>query len=453
MKCSWMLTSVLAAYGTFVTPAWAQVEPQSIPVSYLEDTTLAPTSSPRNVPVEQATELPAYFRQSSVSPTVGMQTTYWMQEAAAAPQPIAADSVSVAGCESWVGCEDASCESLRACCCEETPRFRLLDRIFDPGCGSNVPSSPYMLGNSLAVPRGMFLGGTNVVWIPEHFTSIGDNNAVRPTTRTGVAFQWLNNVPAETNGFTEVHSRDINAYVYRLTTEMKILGGNGSIMLHVPFNTTIEASQTVPTNYGTDFGDLSFGPKFLLVDRPDLAISTGAMFDAPTSPEIESLGNPITTNSGWHISPYLGLETNRGNSFSQTFVSYRGMTRPETLIAIPFEIETQDLLVVNSQVGYWLRRGSAQTISGIAPTIEMHYISTVEDENPITITSFFYGRSDQLTLTGAMNFEINNRSMLSFGYGVPLRDNPTAGGLPTDRMFDGELTINFNMYGLGLNSR
>lgn len=452
MKCSWMLASVLATYGSFVAPAWAQVEPQALPVSYLDDTTVASRPVSGGIPVEQATDLPAYFRDSAAKRSIDLPASYWMDDQAAAIEP-SVDTHAEIGCDSWIGCDDGCCESLSDSCCEPTRRVRLLDRIMDPGYASNSPTSPYMLGNSLSVPRGLIIPGGSTLWLPEHFTSVGDNNTVRPTTRTGVAFQWLKNIPEATEFGSDAHLRDVDAYVYRLTTEMKFLGGNGSVMLHVPFNTTIQSDQTNPVNYGTDFGDLSFGPKFLVVNRANLAISTGAMFDAPTSPERMIGGTAAITNSGWHISPFVGVETNRGRAFSQTFVSYRGMTRPEQVVAATFELETQDLFVVNSQFGYWIRRGENRLVSGISPTLELHYISTVEGENPNTLTSFYFGRTDQLTLTGAMNFEINNRSMLSLGYGVPLRDNPTAGGLSTDRMFDGELTINFNMYGLGLNSR
>ena len=73
--------------------------------------------------------------------------------------------------------------------------------------------------------------------------------------------------------------------------------------------------------------------------------------------------------------------------------------------------------------------------------VELHYVGNTEREPDAFLSDQLYGSLDQLTLSGGLSMVLNERHTLAVGYGVPLRDNPTTAGVPTDRLFDGELTV------------
>ncbi|MCA9105008.1 MAG: hypothetical protein KDA83_06265 [Planctomycetales bacterium] len=355
----------------------------------------------------------------------------------------------------WNGGSDGDCVASVLDCdgcgttCHDEPG--LLSRLLDKGPCGGCLEMPFVIGNSLGVPRGIYAGGLSQYWVPTHLTAVADNNGVLPTNRIGTTFQWMDNVPLEVDPGSGQSIRDTSIYVYRLTAERTILGGAGSILVHVPFNYTVSSSLGLSPNLTHEFGDIAFGPKLLLLERGGWSFSGGVLFEAPTSPEVTFSPGPgktapLLTNSQWFITPYLGVARRQGRSFSQTFISYRDQTNGEVVTQDPLtRLPTQDLVMLSSQVGFWLRRDASRTISGIAPVAELHYSTTPENDRRGTYTDEAYGRVDQLTLTAGLNLEINQNALLSIGYGLPLRDNPHAGGLSTDRMYDGELTVNFNV--------
>jgi hypothetical protein len=327
------------------------------------------------------------------------------------------------------------------------------------GCNSVMPRGtdcgrfvPNMIGDSFGVPRvystptpGTFLN------FPTHITKAADNNNVRPYDRLSFTYNRYQDVPTTFDPTGAVLTQnDISEY--RIFGEKKVLDGLGSLNIVVPVYDTVSFQQTgASIATGTEFGNLAFGGKLLLIDRATIAVSTGLQVEAPTSRDsgFPTVGQ-VTDNQSWYLTPYLAsLYTPNDNFFMQSFLSYRARTGSDpvslggTVVGNTYQ---QNLLLADVAAGYWMLRGNGRGITGIAPVVEMHYSTTTEDDNPLTISNFYYGRRDLLNATLGTHIEFNQRHVLSLGYVLPLRDKPLPGGMSTDRAFDGEFSVQFNMY-------
>jgi hypothetical protein len=114
------------------------------------------------------------------------------------------------------------------------------------------------------------------------------------------------------------------------------------------------------------------------------------------------------------------------------------------------DLYQQALLRTNVGVGYWLWHNPAARLSGLAPTLELHYTTTLEDAKvlrdriavadilePELAVGNLANRVDTLNLTLGTTLEINNRSTLATGFVLPLRSG-------FDKPFDFEFILQFN---------
>jgi len=347
------------------------------------------------------------------------------------------------GCASG-GCNQAGCAAAGGksnCCPVILPRGN--------NCGPFVPN---MIGDSLGVPRVFStLVPGSLLNFPTHITKVADNNNVRPYDRLSFAYNRYQDVPTTFDPTGAVLTQnDISEY--RIVAEKNVLSGIGSLNVVLPVYDTVSFEQTSPNiATGTEFGNLAFGGKLLLIDRPDMAVSTGLQIEAPTS---RGFGFPtvgqVTDNQSWYLTPYLAsMYTRNDTFFIQSFLSYRARTGSDpvnfrgTTVGNTYQ---QNLLFFDFAAGFWMLRADGRGITGIAPVVETHYSTTTEDDNPLTLTSLYYGRRDVRNVTLGTHIEFNQRHVLSLGYVLPLRDKPLPGGMPTDRTFDSEFTVQFNMY-------
>jgi hypothetical protein len=310
---------------------------------------------------------------------------------------------------------------------------------------------PNMIGDSFGVPR---VGGiaTDFLNFPTHLTKAADNNNVHPYDRISFAYNLYHDVPTTFTGDpsipTATGTEDTDISEFRLLVEKTLFDGVMSLNLILPMYHTIAFQQTAGTlgAEGSEFGDLAFGLKILLWETQTCAISTGLQFEAPTARALGFVGSDLIRNEAWYLSPYVGaLWTPNDRLFSQSFLSYRARTgaNPTDLGA---EFATQDLLFIDSSLGYWMRKREGRGITGIAPVAELHYSTTTEDDALGSYTREFYGSREMLNLTAGTVFELRERHTLSLGMTLPLNDNPLPGGLPTDRAYDWELAVQLNMY-------
>ena len=116
-------------------------------------------------------------------------------------------------------------------------------------------------------------------------------------------------------------------------------------------------------------------------------------------------------------------------------------------------------------VGYWvMRRPGCQWLTGIAPTLELHYTTTLDNADirvlpianksgglsvvgpngapvaePNSTVGNLRNRVDILDLTVGTTFEFNSRATLAAGFAFPLKGS-------SDRTFDWEFQLQLNYY-------
>jgi hypothetical protein len=118
------------------------------------------------------------------------------------------------------------------------------------------------------------------------------------------------------------------------------------------------------------------------------------------------------------------------------------------------EIDGQTLMMADLGIGYWLVRNPSGFLTGLAPILELHYTTALEDADvlilpgdglagptgqaqPASQVGNLDNRFDYLNLTVGATAEINQRLLVTTGVAVPLRDD-------NDRFFDWEFQLQIN---------
>jgi hypothetical protein len=275
-----------------------------------------------------------------------------------------------------------------------------------------------------------------------------------------------------------------------------------------PFFNVNSTPQNTVGHDDTEFGDMTLIFKGLVYRGPCLAITGGTALGIPTGQNTrvhvtDFIGfgtDPLSIvrtrdfnidNDVWSLSPFLAfLATPTERLFAQGFLEFDfplnddKLTYSERVLnssgnpantdavittngqAIPpftesHNLEDQILMHVDVGLGYWLLRNpSATWVTGIAPTLELHYTTTLENAKIVTLTNDFSqvfdphgasqpspapqvgnsrGRVDILDLTVGTTFEIANRTTLATAFSFPL-----LGG--DNRTYDWEFQFQLNYY-------
>jgi hypothetical protein len=267
--------------------------------------------------------------------------------------------------------------------------------------------------------------------------------------------------------------------------------------------------QTTPTPFDTlgsadtEFGNMSVILKGVVFHNERLLVSAGAAVGIPSGQdtrvrvtdylgdgedndiEVQRVRQFHVHNDTWSVSPFLALLATPSDRFfvhsflqvdfplnkSRIDYSERAQVNTEPvelqLGSVQFEdrIRDQILLQLDLGTGYWLLRNSENTwITGIAPTVELHYTTALDNADirsqplaprgtalnvvgpngnlipePNPRVGNLRNRVDILDLTVGTTFEIANQATVATGFAFPLRggDNKT---------FDWEFQLQVNFY-------
>jgi hypothetical protein len=298
------------------------------------------------------------------------------------------------------------------------------------------------------------------VW-QNHIYKVAENNSVLPQNRIGFNVNYMSNVY---NGqLTGATAAEDDIFEYRLFAEKTLFNGRLSVDFMVPF---YQSSLIDPTSAGpgteASFGDLAFGGKYLVWDNERSALSAGLRVEAPTNEEFRltadgALGDYALSDDVWNFTPYLAMLLTPGERvFVQSFVSYRmgSESLVESANNLTQTTRDQDYFMADLSAGYWLYRDSCgRGLTGLVPTVELHYTATFEDQNAAqqTFPNIYYSNTDVLNLTAGLTALFGDRMSLTAGVAVPLRDTPSSQQLigttlSTDRRYDWALMVNMNYY-------
>jgi hypothetical protein len=304
-------------------------------------------------------------------------------------------------------------------------------------------------------------------------------------------------------GFFDI-DHDYNLDRFTFGGEKTFFASRMSVEVRIPFARQIASDLDVVNtgtdfglplfDYATQFGNLGVIPKFLILQTPALAVSTGLGINLPTAPDarvrvlLDNDNFPIAgggvrdvlahfqgtvRNETVNLSPFIAtLYTPGPRFFMQSFVQLdvpvnRSEVRVDSAISpsgslLDFrdlprfagEIEQQALLRADLGIGYWIYRANpTKRITGIAPTVEVHYLTALEDAT--TFDALILGgltpaeqirltagnlsnHFDIVNLTVGSTVEFWNRSTLAAGFYIPLRQDVS------ERPFDFGFTLQLN---------
>jgi hypothetical protein len=305
--------------------------------------------------------------------------------------------------------------------------------------------------------------------------------------------------------FSRTLSSDLNLSAGTVTgTSADSIGFGGTPLPGIPSLVVAETPQQTLGNERTEFGNMSVILKALIFGTPTVAFSGGLSIGLPTgddthfrvtdflgltnvnSVDIERVRDFRIGNDTVSLSPFLAVmikPTERFfvhgfvefdfplNSSSVTFMETFPVSVASTFVPIvpgtltpPFtvhsNIDEQSLLQVDLGLGYWLYRNpDGHRLTGLAPTIEMHYTTTLNNADIITLpeegsavvtpnallvppppqVGNRRNRLDIIDLTLGTTFEFAKRLTLATGFSLPMRG-------ADNRTFDWEFQLQLNYY-------
>jgi hypothetical protein len=300
-------------------------------------------------------------------------------------------------------------------------------------------------------------GGDGVISPPiaggDRRFKIADNNSPMPRDRFFFNYHHFENALSGPNDQTP----SLDRFVFG--AEKTFFCEQTSLELRVPFARGLDAAQVSnDTLVGTEFGDIGLAAKGILYRDCRNVLSVGLGMTLPTAQDasVTHFGNRVLVidNSAVHLQPFIGyLRTPTPRLFTQLFAQLDFDANGNRILdgggQVDGRFQDQNLFYLDWSTGYWLHQDScARFLQGIAGMVELHYTTTLNDADAVTVTSpitFFrvdeitnpFNRMDVLNLTGGLHLQIGQCSTLRVGAVVPLKDEE-------EKLFDAEMFVQFN---------
>ena len=283
----------------------------------------------------------------------------------------------------------------------------------------------------------------------DRLLKFSDNNSPIPQNRLFFNYHNFDDSVVDVNGDVQ----DTNRFLFGL--ERTFWDGNASIEFRTPFTASVDAQQQVdsPDTLAAEFGNMALAVKGLIAERGPWSVGAGLGMIFPTAEDnviYNDRGEEAVrfSNDAFYLQPFIGVYCRPSARLFTQFVTQVNFDVSGNVVTVSDptffggtgsdRIFEQSLLFLDYSVGYWVYRAhpSMSYLTGIAPMVELHYATTMEDldlpnintEDPIFETDF---RSDALNITGGVIFEIGPLTSLRLAGVAPLRDG-------TDRIFDAE---------------
>lgn len=277
-----------------------------------------------------------------------------------------------------------------------------------------------------------------------------DNNPI-PVDRVFFDYNMFNRAVEGVDG----RVRDLNRFTFGV--EKTFFNGLTSVEIRVPFASGLNATQSSEVGasvVGTEFGNVPLAFKALTFRNEENAVGAGVAVVLPTARDgrlRDATGTDqiLVKNEAVHVSPFIGWlwEPSGRRVFFESFaqvdfdcngdtVYTRGIT--SGLLEQAGRYLDQNLLLLDFKVGYrWYENAEAHGITGIIPTFELHYTTTLQDGTSVGGVSSGASRYDILDATGGVHIMIGQLSTLTIAGGAPLRTG-------RDAQFTSEFVVQFN---------
>ena len=314
--------------------------------------------------------------------------------------------------------------------------------MFGDFFGGGRPRSGPNTSGRRAPPRGG--AGVRLVKIAENYTPA-------PRNRIFATYHFFNDVFQGEVG-------DVNRYTAGF--ESTYWDDSRSVELRIPYAYTIDSMQLDDpiTSKNVEFGNVAVTFKNVLHSRESWLLSGGFGVALPTADD-NQVARPgdmreilRVENEAVHLLPFLGLLAVPNDrlfiqSFAQLDIDTSGNTVRGDLMAMNLKqigvIQDPTLLFLDVSFGYWLYdEPDAGCLTGVAPIIELHYTTTLNEADLVQRDGFTVGDLSRnfniLNLTLGTHFEFHDRCSLRPGFVIPLRNGD-------DQQFDFEFFLQANM--------
>src|SRR5262245_3265260 len=284
-------------------------------------------------------------------------------------------------------------------------------------------------------------------------TRLTDDQNPLPRDRVIFNYDYFANATIAPGGY-DVHRVAVGA-------EMTFLDQWASVEARFPFASTLDSSIDSGglTSRATEIGNLFTALKFLLIRSDTVNVSTGVAVSWPTGEDTRLIGPEgqeliVIENRSYIVEPFLAvLFTPDERLFAQAWV-HGGFDATGSPVFTNFEnrgrveagrLRDQRLLTTDFQIGYWIvRNPTSSGLRGLAPFIELHYTTTLNNADVLnTVGGFVVGsenrRYDEINITTGFTAMLGSNLLLTGGLVVPV-------GGDGDRFFDYQLGFRANWF-------
>lgn len=261
------------------------------------------------------------------------------------------------------------------------------------------------------------------------------------------------------NYFDQVPSTFGNQGVNRFTPgfEKTFFDQWASVEVRLPFSSQLSNSidLTGVNSNQVQFGNVTTYFKGLLYASPEMALSTGLGVQLPTGPDTEVFlsGQEMfkIANRSVHLMPFLAATYTPGTRFyAQGLLQFdidangNSVYAPSTKgpgLQNQGTMQDQTVLYASLSTGYWIYRApnpNDRGLTGIAPTAELHYNTTLQSSDTVGNTFAQYGQIANFNGIVGLNAVFGYNKYLTVGYCSPLGRS--------DAQFNSELRVMFNYF-------
>jgi len=310
---------------------------------------------------------------------------------------------------------------------------------FEHSLFEDSPSSPYPVAN-------LPLGGAI------RRIKISENNKALPMDRVFFMYNRFENALAASTLSQWGHVRTDPVDRYMFGAEKTFFNGWNSLEVRMPFTDRYDYTAPDMSIIGGAVGNLGLNVKQLLYVSRSMALAIGLGVETPTGSNARGMlaTAPYTLhNDAVHLGPWVGIAMLPCDAmFFQMFLQWDVATNGNRLTfdnGVVGKIDDQNLMYVDLLLGYWLyRNAGARWINGIAPVIEFHYTTTLQDADLLTIYDggLYHHVTNPDNRIDVTNFNVGLHTLLGLTTVSLAGAFPLTGG--SDQLFDAELQVYVN---------
>jgi hypothetical protein len=289
---------------------------------------------------------------------------------------------------------------------------------------------------------------------------IADDASPLPRDRLIFNYDHFANVAISNDGVP------VNRYVFGF--EKTFLDGRASFEVRAPIADTLSSTSIIGTEEtGAELGNVLTTFKFMFLSDEAVAASVGLGVSLPTADgihvrNIDGSSLLAIPNRSIGLTPFLGiLVTPSDRLFVQAFAAVSFDANGTAAYVNPNftgltdarigGLTDGDLLQVDLQVGWWILREESGWLQGLAPFVELHSNTELNDGDIAANGNFaignLAGRLDELNLSAGFLSKFGDNLLVTSGVVVPLRNGD-------DRIFDYQIGVRASwLFGASARSR